>query len=59
MFFSKLTYQFLCKQDDELERTKRSPRDRTLDDDIEYEQEDPVPMGHFKFMDELSPEDPE
>ena len=45
-------YQFLCTQDDELERTKRSPRDRQYDDDIEYDMGEPVQMGHFKHMDE-------
>ena len=50
---------FLCTQDDELERPKRSPRDRQYDDDIEYDMGEPVQMGHFKFMDELFPEDPE
>ena len=56
-FFPKLTYQFLCTQDDELERSKRSPRDRQYDDDIEYDMGEPVQMGHFKFMDGF--EDPE
>ena len=54
-----ITYQFLYTQDDELERPKRSPRDRQYDDDIEYDMGEPVQMGHFKFMDELFPEDPE
>ena len=49
--------QFLCIQDDELERTKRSPRDRQYDDDIEYDMSEPMQMEHFKFMDGF--EDPE
>ena len=55
--FCKINLPISNTQDDELERTKRSPRDRQYDDDIEYDMGEPVQMGHFKFMDGF--EDPE